>query len=145
MKIQVQFYSFLLLFVFITSCSKDDDTVTPIPVPKDIYVSGYVDPTNSGQTRATYWKNGQPNYLSESTILSNSKGIYVADNGDVYVCGYIQNSNFILNACISSPGMPNVPPIMMSTQTCDTLTVCENDTLFLVHYKILKPLHPLLS
>ncbi len=74
MKIQVQFCSFLLLFVFITSCSKDDDPVTPIP--KNIYVSGYVDPTNSGQTRATYWKNGQPNYLSESTVVSKSKGIY---------------------------------------------------------------------
>ena len=103
MKIQVQFYSFLLLFAFITSCSKDDDPVTPDP--KNIYVSGYVDPTNSGQTRATYWKNGQPNYLSESTVVSKSKGIYVADNGDVYVCGYIQNSNFILNACYWKNGV----------------------------------------
>ncbi len=40
----------------------------------------------------------------------------------------LDNQSFILNACLSGS---NVPPILSSTQVCDTLTVCENDTLLI--------------
>ncbi|MBL0031710.1 MAG: PKD domain-containing protein [Bacteroidetes bacterium] len=58
-------------------------------------------------------------------------GVFDGPYGNADGIDFLDNQNFILNACISSPGMPNVPPIMMSTQTCDTLTVCENDTLLI--------------
>ncbi|MBK8365684.1 MAG: PKD domain-containing protein [Bacteroidetes bacterium] len=58
-------------------------------------------------------------------------GVFDGPYGNADGIDFLDNQNFILNACISSPGMPNVPPIMMSTHTCDTLTVCENDTLLI--------------
>lgn len=40
----------------------------------------------------------------------------------------LDNQSFILNACQSGS---NVPPILNSVQVCDTLTVCQGDTLLI--------------
>lgn len=40
----------------------------------------------------------------------------------------LDNQSFIFNVCQSGS---NVPPILNSSQACDTLTVCEGDTLFI--------------
>ncbi|MBK7570514.1 MAG: PKD domain-containing protein [Bacteroidetes bacterium] len=40
----------------------------------------------------------------------------------------LDNQQFILNACNSGS---NIPPILNSVQVCDTITVCENDTVLI--------------
>ena len=52
----------------------------------DVYVVGGVY-ANNGNSVATYWKNGIPKRLVDSTMFSYAKGIAIQGN-DVYISGY---------------------------------------------------------
>ena len=41
----------------------------------------------------------------------------------------LDNQTFLFNVCVS--GTSNIPPLINSDQVCDTLSVCENDTLII--------------
>lgn len=53
---------------------------------------------------------------------------YDGPYGNVDGVDFLDNQQFILNSCLSGS---NVPPILNSQQVCDTVTVCENDTILI--------------
>jgi hypothetical protein len=55
----------------------------------DVYVAGYTTSTTTGNTVATYWKNGVPTYLTDGTYASGANSIAVDSKGNVFVAGYV--------------------------------------------------------
>lgn len=69
------------------------------PREPDVYVAGYT--TVSTVRKATYWKNGEPQILSDNESTANS--IFVSGD-DVYVAGHVTDSENIMCATLWKNG-----------------------------------------
>src|SRR3569833_1348753 len=90
MVLKTNLVFFLLALVIISSCKKSA-TAPSVKINEDVYVAGSTVAKN-GKMVATYWKNGIPKKLSDSTSNTYAHAIYVKDT-DVYIAGSSINAS----------------------------------------------------
>lgn len=101
MKIYKRLLIITLVFLFFTSCDKNNNVpVTPDPVPTEpkpayiqtanVYVAGQTYDSVTYVRHAAYWKNGTPVILDRGTRDSGANAIAVVGD-DVYTAGYVYN------------------------------------------------------
>ncbi len=119
--IRVRVFLCLTLIVLL-SCSKDDVPDTPAtPTVKDIYACGIAYTSTSGNSIATYWKNGIATLLTDETQRSYAKAITVVGD-DIYVAGGIKNdTKWVVTY------WKNGIPTPLTEGTAEAITVIGND------------------
>lgn len=97
-----------LISVFALIACHKTHTATPVKHTLDVYVAGYTTFANYKPT-ATYWKNGVPVLLSDSTTNTSTATCIYVQGTDVYVAGNISSlSQEISHACYWKNGVINM-------------------------------------
>ena len=89
-----KYVPYLIIALFATVACKKKETPIPTNVPVDIYTVGYVvmPTTRTINMIATYWKNGVPTELSDTTFASDANAIAIGGK-DVYIVGDRSDGN----------------------------------------------------
>jgi hypothetical protein len=96
MKTKSHIYFVLIVLFAISACKKDKPSAPISKSDVDIYVAG-VSITANGIGVATYWKNGVPVKLTDSSGYSEAKAIIIKGS-DVYVAGFIGDNKGVSTA-----------------------------------------------
>ncbi len=72
----------------------DAEAFSVFVINNDVYVAGYSSETIGGTRHATYWKNGVPVVLDNSSQTTQLADIAVSKSGKVYAVGYFGNDEY---------------------------------------------------
>ncbi len=113
--------SLLVTFIFISSCKKNKNRATATAPKVHVLVYEYLP---SGGAKFILWKDGQSTTIIEQDEAGLS-GLDIADNGDIYICGYQPNPS---GADIAKY-WKNGTPVALSTLPSDAndIKVIGND------------------
>src|SRR6516225_3211394 len=122
MRAGLKFIS-LVGIISISSCSKKEVTPSIIYGGSGVYVAGQTISPKTGNQVATYWKNGNPVYLTNGTTYAAAISIFVSGL-DVYVAGEEYNSK---NWPVEKYWKNGVPVILINCLSISSIFVSGTD------------------
>jgi len=123
--------------MFLGSCSHDDQ---PGPDDVDVYMAGLVFNNSNGYTKAVYWKNNEPVYLTDGSTRELARAIAVSGN-DVYVAGTEFTEQRITQAKYWKNGVPVILTDGTKQAGVNSITVAGGDV-YVTGYEEAAPKSP---